>query len=247
VAPDRTPTPTYAGAAVGTTLRSSAAHVIVASLDDPAIDAEDAHHLVRVLRLRDGEIVTATDGAGRWRACRFLRGSRLEADGPVVATAPPEPALTVGFAPVKGERTEWAVQKLTELGVDRIVPLRTARSVVRWEGDRAAAAVARLRKVAREAVMQSRRVWLPAVTDIATPADVPGAALAEPGGAPPSLARPAVLVGPEGGWAPEELAGAAATVSLGEQVLRSETAALAAAAIFGALRSRSVVAGPQVG
>jgi 16S rRNA (uracil1498-N3)-methyltransferase len=232
---------------VDTTLRSSAAHVIVVSLEDPVIDAEDAHHLARVLRLRDGQIVTATDGAGRWRACRFLRGGQLEADGPVVVTSPPQPALTVGFAPVKGERVEWAVQKLTELGVDRIVPLRAARSVVRWDGERADAAVARLRRVAREAVMQSRRVWVPTVTDVAIPADVPDACLAEPGGAPPSLARPAVLVGPEGGWAPEELAGAAATVSLGEQVLRSETAALAAAAIFGALRSRSVVAASQVG
>lgn len=232
---------------VPATLRSSAAHVVVASLDDPVLDADDAHHLTRVLRLRDGEVVTATDGAGKWRACRFVHGGRLVPDGAVVACVRPVPALTVGFAPVKGERTEWTVQKLTELGVDHIVVLRAARSVVRWEDGRAASALARLRRVALEAVMQSRRVWAPSVGGIAVPGDVAGAALAEPGGGPPSLATPSVLIGPEGGWAPEELAAAAATVSFGDQVLRSETAAVAAAAILGALRSRSVVAASRMG
>jgi 16S rRNA (uracil1498-N3)-methyltransferase len=228
-------------------LRSAAAHVIVGSLDDPVLDSPDAHHLARVLRLRDGELVTITDGAGTWRACRFRRPARLEPDGPALGSPRPRPAVTVGFAPVKGERVEWTVQKLTELGVDRIVPLRTARSVVRWDGERASAAVARLRRVAREAAMQSRRCWLASVADVGVPAAFPDAALAEPGGAPPSLARPAVLVGPEGGWAPEELSAAAATVSLGTLVLRSETAAVAAAAVLGALRSRSVVEASRVG
>ena len=74
-----------------------------------------------------------------------------------------EPGLTVAFAPTKGERPEWVVQKLTELGVDRIVPLISERSVVRWAGERGAGAVERLRRVAREAAAQSRRVWLPDV------------------------------------------------------------------------------------
>jgi len=146
------------------------------------------------------------------------------------------PALTIGFTPAKGDRPEWTVQKLTELGVDRIVPLRAARSVVRWEGDRGGAGVARLRRVAREALMQSRRCWLPEVTDLCAPSALPGAVLAEPGGARLTLAHPTVLVGPEGGWAPEELAAAGATVSLGPSILRSETAALAAAVLLAALR-----------
>ena len=220
------------------------------SVDDPVLDGTDTHHLAHVLRLSDGETVTVTDGAGNWRACRFRQrgdGPALEPDGPVTAMARPAPELTVGFALVKRERTEWAVPKLTELGVDRIVVLRTARSVVRWDAQRATASLERLRRVAREASMQSRRCWLPVVAGICAPSDLRGAALAEPGGAPPSLDRPQVLVGPEGGWAPEELAAAAATVSLGDQVLRSETAALAAAAILGALRSRSVVEASRVG
>jgi 16S rRNA (uracil1498-N3)-methyltransferase len=229
-------------------LRASAAHVVVAALGAPELDAADAHHLVHSLRLRDGELVTITDGAGKWRPCRFRRaGTRLEVDGPVGAVPAPDPLLTIGFAPVKGERAEWTVQKLTELGVDRIVPLHTARSVVRWDGSRATTAVARLRRVAREAVMQSRRCWLPHVGELGVPASFPDAALAEPGGEPPSLARPTVLVGPEGGWAPEEVSAAAATVSLGGLVLRSETAALAAAAVLVALRSRSVVERSRVG
>jgi 16S rRNA (uracil1498-N3)-methyltransferase len=237
-------------------LRSSAAHVIVGSLDAPVLDPNDAHHLSRVLRLRDGEAVTATDGAGRWRVCRFVRGGRdrgalepggrdhaaLEPDGDIATLPRPSPELTVGFAVMKGDRPEWVVQKLTELGVDRIVPLRTERSVVRWDGERGVAAVERLRRVAREAAMQSRRCWLPSVAGVDVPASFPEAALAEPGGVPITLAHATVLVGPEGGWAPPELAGAAATVSLGELVLRSETAAVAAGTLLGALRSRSVVA-----
>jgi 16S rRNA (uracil1498-N3)-methyltransferase len=219
--------------------------VVVASLDAPVLDAADAHHLTRVLRVRDAEVVTATDGAGRWRAFRFHRGE-LEPDGDIATVARPVPEITIGFALVKGDRPDWAAQKLTELGVDRIVPLHTARSVVRWDGERGTAALERLRRVAREAAMQSRRCWLPTVADVEAPASFPAAALAEPGGAPLSLAHPVVLVGPEGGWAPPELAGAAGTVSLGDLVLRSETAAVAAAALLGALRSRSVVAPAHV-
>ncbi len=215
--------------------------MVVASVDAPELDADDAHHLSRVLRIRDGEVVTATDGLGRWRACRYRAGA-LVPDGDVREVGRPAPPLTIGFALVKGDRPEWAVQKLTELGVDTIVPLRTARSVVRWDEARATGAVARLRRVAREAAMQSRRCWLPTIADVDVPASFPDAALAEPGGAPLSLAQPTVLVGPEGGWAPAELEAAAATVALGELVLRGETAAVAAGALLGALRSRSVVA-----
>lgn len=227
--------PRRSGGLASEVLRSSSAHVIVASLDAPVVDAGDRHHLTRVLRLRDGEVVTATDGAGAWRACRWRAGS-LEPDGPITAVPRPHPVLTVGFTPVKGDRPEWTVQKLTELGVDRIVPLRTARSVVRWDGDRGEAAVERLRRVSREAAMQSRRCWLADVTDVCAPSALPGAALAEPGGGPPTLDHPIVLVGPEGGWAPEELTGAAATVSLGPSILRAETAAIAAATLLCALR-----------
>jgi 16S rRNA (uracil1498-N3)-methyltransferase len=202
--------------------------------------AEDRHHLERVLRLRAGDEVTVSDGAGGWRRCRF--GPALEPVTDVARVARPEPRVTVAFAPVKGDRPEWAVQKLTELGVDRIVPLRAGRSVVRWPDG--GAQVARLRRVAREAAVQSRRLWLPEVDDVVA-FDVlardGGAALAHPGGRPPSLAWPVVLIGPEGGWDDRELAMGTPLVGLGPQVLRTETAAVVAGALLCGLRSGTVL------
>ncbi len=216
--------------------------MFVPDLAAPELDARDRHHLEQVLRLRAGEGVTASDGAGRWVACRFAGagGSLLDVDGEVVTEPAADPPITVAFAPTKGDRPEWAVQKLTELGVDRIVPLLTARSVVRWTGDRASAPVARLRRVAREAAMQSRRAWLPVVEEPSTFVDASartGAALAVAGGDPPSLERPVVLVGPEGGWDADELGSGLPTMGLGPHVLRSETAAVAAGTLLVALRS----------
>ena len=221
-------------------MRSSSAHVFVADLDAPELDPDDRHHLARVLRLRAGETVSASDGRGGWRPCTWTGDGGLALAGEIERLPRPEPTVTVAFAPVKGDRPEWVVQKLTEVGVDCIVPLSCARSVVRWEGERAVRNVERLRRVAREAAMQSRRVWLPEVADVAPFAEVadrPEAAVAEPGGEPPSLARPLVLVGPEGGWAPEELAVEAPRVGLGGTVLRAETAAMAAGVLLCALRS----------
>ncbi|MGI8759322.1 MAG: RsmE family RNA methyltransferase [Acidimicrobiales bacterium] len=219
---------------------SPVAHVFVADLDELRLDEADHHHLVQVLRGRAGELVTASDGAGRWRPCRLGPGGALQVCGDVVEVPAGAPALTVGVALTKGARLEVAVQKLTELGVDHIVPIAAARSVVRWVGERADHHLRRLRRVAREAAMQSRRVHLPQiapVAEFAAAAGMPGAALAQPGGSPPSLARAVLLVGPEGGWAPEELAYDLPTVGLGPQVLRAETAAIAAGTLLVALRS----------
>jgi 16S rRNA (uracil1498-N3)-methyltransferase len=185
----------------------TAAHVVVEDVgcDALQLDAADAHHLGAVLRLRPGEEVTATDGAGGSRLYRWEGRGLLSALSAPAFAERPSPPLTVGFAPVKGERPEWAVQKLTELGIDRILLLRTARSVVRW----GPAQVERMRRVARQALMQSHGVWLPAVegpVDFAEAIRLPGAALADPGGGPPHAGCNVVLVGPEGGWAPAELA-----------------------------------------
>jgi 16S rRNA (uracil1498-N3)-methyltransferase len=224
------------------TPRTAAAHVVVADLGDPELSERDRHHLVRVVRLRDGDVVTVTDGGGRWRPCR-LRAGTLDVDGDVVAEPAPSPAITVAFAPVKGDRPEWVVQKLTEIGVDRIVPLRCERAVVRWPADRVPRQVDRLRRVAHEAVLQCRRVWAPEIAepvDFAAALGWPGAAIAEPGGAPASLESPLLLVGPEGGWSPAELAAAdvvgAPRIGLGPHVLRAETAAIVGAALLVALR-----------
>lgn len=218
---------------------SGAAHVFVADLEAPQLDEDDHHHLVSVLRLRPGELLTVSDGDGRWRACRFGNGGAIEPDGEVVVVEPPRPALSVGIALTKGGRPELAVQKLTELGIEHIVPFIGARSVVRWEGERACRHLQRLRRVAREASMQSGRVKLPVVEDVSTFAVVagrPGAALTQVGGEPPTLAHTSLLVGPEGGWADEELALGLPTVGLGSMVLRAETAAIAIASLMVGLR-----------
>jgi 16S rRNA (uracil1498-N3)-methyltransferase len=154
--------------------------------------------------------------------------------------------LTVVFAPAKGERPEWVVQKLTELGIDRIVPLATRRGVVRWSGERGRGALERLRKVARQAAAQSRRVWLPEIDGILDFSELPGLAdagavvLAHPGGGRPSRAHRVVAVGPEGGWSGDELASGLPTVGLGPGVLRAETAAVTAASLLVALRAGTV-------
>ncbi|MCU1392113.1 MAG: rsmE [Ilumatobacteraceae bacterium] len=220
-------------------LRRSAAHVFVETLDAPVLADEDRHHLVTVMRLRDGQPVSAGDGAGGWRSCRLM-GGELVIDGEIVAEPAPAPPITIGFALPKGDRPEWIVQKLTEIGVDRIVLLHTERSIVRWEPAKVARQLERLHKVAREASMQSRRVRLPIIEGPLTPSALIAAgspvAFAEPGGGVPSLGVPTVLVGPEGGWTDGELAGAAQTVSLGTTILRVETATLVAASRFVTLR-----------
>jgi 16S rRNA (uracil1498-N3)-methyltransferase len=160
----------------------------------------------------------------------------------VVSVRAPEPALTIGFALVKGERPELVVQKLTELGIDRIVPFVAERSVVRWDTERGHKHVERLRRVAREASMQSRRCRLPEVADLVpfsllVAEDRGAVALAEREGQPPSLLCRTVLIGPEGGWSRSELGFSVPTVALGDQVLRAETAAITAASVLTALRS----------
>jgi 16S rRNA (uracil1498-N3)-methyltransferase len=221
-----------------------AAHVIVDDLESLEIDDEDRHHLRAVLRLRPGEAVSATDGRGAWRPCRYRPDATLEANGAVVRSTRPAPSITVGFPPVKGERPEWAVQKLTETGVDRIWLLSSERTVVRWDPDRVDHHLARLRSVMRAAVRQSRQVWVPELTGLEDPALLairPGVAMASWSGDPPTLAFPAVLVGPEGGWSPREEARATSLVRLGPGVLRTESAAVAAGVLLAALRAGLVL------
>jgi 16S rRNA (uracil1498-N3)-methyltransferase len=219
----------------------AAAHAFVRDLDAPVLAAEDRHHLERVLRLRRGEQVTVSDGAGGWRACSF--GSELQPEGDVTHDPAPSPPITVAFALLKGERPELVVQKLTELGVDRIAPMVTARCIVQWSATQSERHGERLRRIAREAAMQSRRSWLPTVEEVRPFAEVAAgthSVLADAGGGPVSLERPVVLVGPEGGWAPEEAACGLPTVALGPHVLRAETASIAAATLLVAKRASLV-------
>jgi len=214
-------------------LRRSAAHAFVTSVETPVLDDNDRHHLQRVLRLRAGEAVTVSDGRGSWRPCRMGTDGDVQPDGDVLTDAAPA-AVTIGVTIPKGDRPEWIVQKLTEIGVARIVVLHADRSVITWTDDRAERHLDKLRRVAREAAMQSRRTWLPAVSGPLTLrallADVPvGVALAEPDAAPPTAADTTILIGPEGGWSVDELALCPRHVVLGTSILRVETAALVAA------------------
>ena len=222
-------------------------HCFVADHDRPEHDDADRQHLDRALRRRPGDRLTVADGHGRWCPARLTLDGVVP-DGDAVVVPRPAPPIVVALAPVKGDRPEWAVQKLTEVGVDRILLFAAARSVVRWEGPRAARQRQRLAKVAKEAAMQSRRSWLPEIGMLggfAEAAALSGAVLAERGGAPPNVeAHHTVLVGPEGGWAPEELAHGLPTVAFGHHQLRAETAAVAAGLVLTGLRSGLLSSSP---
>ena len=233
------PTPAGAGAK---------AHVLLADIGGAgesalALPDDVAHHLLHVLRLRAGDVVTATDGRGGWRPTRLVTGGAgLEPTAASLFVPRPRPPVGVGFALTKGDKPELVVQKLTELGVDRIVPFVAERSVVSWDPTKAERNVARWRAVAREALRQSRQVWEPQVAAVGTFAEVcrepHGIVRADLGGDPPDPERHhLVLVGPEGGWSSAERGAAVATVSLGLSILRAETAAIVAGTLLVGIRA----------
>lgn len=227
-------------------LRHSAAHVFIDHIESPSLSDDDDHHLSRVLRLRDGESVTVSDGRGQWRPCVWSDGG-LAVAGDVVSMPAPSQRCAVAFTPVKGDRNELAVQKLTEIGVDEIVILApTQFSVVRWSD--ADKQLRKLRVIAREAAMQSRRVWLPNVVGMVQLADAcvrPGAAVADPNGAPLQPDTSLVIIGPEGGFADDEVPPNTPRVNLGDTILRAETATLVAATLLVARRGATTTKGQR--
>jgi len=218
----------------------------VASGSSVRVEGAEAHHAVAARRLTVGEPVLLTDGAGHVATCEVTATgkARMEVLVRSVTSEPaPSPELVVVQALPKGDRGELAVELLTEIGVARVVPWAAARSVAVWRGDRAAKSLAKWRTTAREAAKQARRAWFPEVSPLATTADVvalladaPLALVLHEEGAEPLPAelpdRVVLVVGPEGGLAPEELTGfadaGAHTVRLGDEVLRTSTAGLAA-------------------
>jgi 16S rRNA (uracil1498-N3)-methyltransferase len=231
------------------------AHVYVDRLDDTVtVGGDDGHHLQRARRVRPGETITAADGYGRWRVYVVVAADSgtvgLRATSALAHEPHLHPELTVAFSLTKGEKPELAVQKLTELGVDRIVVVEAARSVVRWDDAKATVAMQRLQRVARDAGAQSRRAHVPVVDGPVAPfellehrdlvvaaVDGVGAdALADPVGG-----EWVVAVGPEGGFDDAELAafGATPRLAVGPFVLRAETAAIAAAAALASRRTLS--------
>ena len=218
------------------TLRRSAAHVFVQSLETPNISTDDQHHLLKVLRVKATDQITVSNGVGAWITATITKDGDVCATSELFVIDPPKWSLCIAFAPVKGEKPELIVQKLTELGIDEIIPLApTVRSVVRWDSAKAAKQTGRLQRVANEASMQSRRVWLPVVHPVTQLADLASrneVAFAEPGGVEVSAVHRTIVVGPEGGFAPDELGNSVSRVSLGESVLRAETAAIVAGALM---------------
>jgi 16S rRNA (uracil1498-N3)-methyltransferase len=238
----------------------AAAHVIAPDLpDERVVDGDDGHHLERVRRLRPPETITMADGRGSWRCYTVAETGpgwlRLVATGTRHAEPVLTPGLAVAFALTKADKPELVVQKLTELGADRILPVMARRSVARWGSDRARDGVERLRRVAREAAAQAHRARVPVVEELVLLSDLagqPGLVVADRdgrGAAPPPApgGEWLLVVGPEGGLEPEELdeLGPATRIGIGPHVLRAETAALAGAAVLTLWRKESrVSAGP---
>ncbi|MFC6286701.1 16S rRNA (uracil(1498)-N(3))-methyltransferase [Nocardioides sp. GCM10027113] len=215
------------------------------------VEGDEAHHAVAVRRLRIGEPVVLTDGAGTLATGEVAEtGKRLLVVTVTAVDTPPEPdpAVTVVQALPKGDRGELAVEVLTEIGVATVVPWAASRSVAVWKGERATKSLAKWRSTAREAAKQARRAWFPEVAPLATTADVVevlghadvAVVLHEEATDPlsavelPESGRLAVVVGPEGGLTEDEVlafaAAGARPVRLGTEVLRTSTAGVAAVA-----------------
>lgn len=219
------------------------------------LDGPEGRHAVSVKRLRAGEDVVLTDGRGRWAegVVKAAEGKdRLVVmDLETVHEEPPaQPRITVVQALPKGDRGELAVETMTEVGIDAIVPWAAARCITQWRGERGGKALTKWRATAREAGKQSRRVRFPEVGELASSKQVAGllagadfaAVLHESGEGTlataelPSAGEIVLVVGPEGGVSPEELAlfaeAGAAAYRLGPSVLRTSTAGTAAGALL---------------
>jgi 16S rRNA (uracil1498-N3)-methyltransferase len=224
------------------------------------LSGPEGHHAATVRRLRPGERADVSDGAGTLAVCEVRSADR---DGVVlevtaVRTVPaPRPRLLVAQALPKGDRGELAVELMTEIGVDSVIPWTAERSIARWQGDRGARALAKWRSAAREAAKQSRRAWLPEVTEPASTAALAqrvstgtGCAIvleADAAARLHALALPddgdiLLIVGPEGGISPAErsalVRAGAIEARLGPTVLRTSTAGATAAAVLLSRTSR---------
>lgn len=219
------------------------------------VTGDEARHAITVARVRIGERISVSDGAGL-----IASGSVTSTDGGVVAVAvesasrhpAPEPEVWLAQALAKGDRDELAVQAATELGVSGVIPWAAERSISRWDGAKAAKGRERWASIVREATKQSIRPRVPLVEPIATTAaltKLPGRILVlEPDAStrltevPLDADRITLVVGPEGGIAPRELdvlaAAGAMLVRLGPEVLRTSTAGPAALAVLNARLGR---------
>jgi 16S rRNA (uracil1498-N3)-methyltransferase len=220
------------------------------------LDGAEGHHAAIVRRVRVGEQAVLTDGRGTALDVEVTSVGRGDVVCSVQASRFVQPSplrVTVVQAIPKGDRGELAVDLLTEVGVDEVVPWQAERCVSRWKGEKVDRGRAKWEAVAGEAAKQSRRIWWPVVSPVAGSAAVAeliGAAdvawvLHEAAteslatllaaGAQPASGRVVLVVGPEGGVSDTELAAleraGAAAVRLGPSVLRTSTAGVVAATL----------------
>lgn len=226
--------------------------------DVVALDGREAHH-ASVNRVRVGESVLLGDGRGALAEATIENVTAGQVDfriGAVRSEERPSPEIWLAQALAKGDRDELAIQAATEVGVSGVIPVQAARSVSRWSGPKLDKGVARWESIVREASKQAIRSWIPDVARPSTPA-----ALVDPGdhvlvldprasvrladavqAAPGSTRRIVLVVGPEGGFGPEEIDGMAAAgaipVVLGDTVLRTSTAGPAAIAVANVVLGR---------
>ncbi|MEU6313866.1 16S rRNA (uracil(1498)-N(3))-methyltransferase [Streptomyces sp. NPDC047014] len=221
------------------------------------LDGPEGRHAVSVKRLNPGEALVLTDGRGGWAEAVVTAAEGKDRLVVAVSAAGEEPEpgvrITVVQALPKGDRGELAVETMTETGVDAIVPWQASRCITQWRGERGAKSLAKWRATAREAGKQSRRVRFPEVAEAMSTKqvaallaeadlamvlhedrDTPSQALAT--AELPASGQVVLVVGPEGGVSPEELAVFAAAGAhpyrLGRSVLRTSTAGTAATAVL---------------
>jgi 16S rRNA (uracil1498-N3)-methyltransferase len=213
----------------------------------------EGHHAAAVRRLRLGERADVSDGAGTLAQGVVTGVGKDSVTLEIQATysaRPPQPRLVVAQALPKGDRGELAVELMTEVGVDAVIPWSAERSITKWQGDRGQRALGKWRATAREAAKQSRRGWLPEITELATTSALAErvttagmAIVLEADGraklhelALPETGEILLVVGPEGGISAAERAALAAAgaiaARLGPTVLRTSTAGAAAAAVL---------------
>jgi 16S rRNA (uracil1498-N3)-methyltransferase len=227
------------------------------------VEGDEGFHAATVRRIRCGEELILGDGVGGLARCMVEQAGRDGVRARVLdrwQVPPVHPPVTVIQALPKAERSELAIELATEAGADALVAWQASRCVARWDGARADKGLRRWRAVARAAAQQSRRGYIPSVDGVlstATLAQLIGDVVSSGGtvlalhesatGQPTDLglaqAKSVMLVvGPEGGIAPDELAtlidAGAVAVRLGPTVLRTSTAAAVALGALGVLTPR---------
>lgn len=214
--------------------------------DSPVLSKDAANHL-KVLRPKDGEEIELFDGQGMWRVFRYVGGAKeLRSSGLDLHLSPSPQSLTLFACVTKGSRWDWTIEKATELGATRIVPVISERTIVRVDSKERAAKRERWQKIAEEAARQSDAKWIPEILSPVTFAESlelvkettcfvgaltmpPPKTIGEVLATTTSTLHYSVYVGPEGDFAPHELAALleiATPVSFGSTILRAETAAI---------------------